>query len=367
MKKHICTHCGEEFTGKKRKYCNDKCRHEYNKVRKRKQYRLDNNIKSRSCPICDKEFEPNRNGALTKYCSQDCSDEARRIRNRERWREANPGWDEGTNKVCEWCGQAFTAPARNASRARFCSSECRQTWYDREVRGTRSWEEYLKELERQKEERQIRLEEKREQQLSNLKCIECGGIFKGTSLHQKLCSAECRRVRRNKQLRISKDKRINDDNNIDKDISLETLHKRDKGICYICGGKCDFKDYKKINGYFTAGPTYPSIDHLIPIARGGMHAWDNVKLAHHHCNSMKSDILPSELGLDIDINDAYALAREVSPRRKEVKQLTKDGKLINIYESTAEASRQTGIKVKGIQKCAREECKTYRGFKWEYT
>ena len=77
MKKHICTHCGEEFTGKKRKYCNDKCRYEYDKVRKRKQYRLDNNIKSRSCPICDKEFEPNRNGALTKYCSQDCADEAR--------------------------------------------------------------------------------------------------------------------------------------------------------------------------------------------------------------------------------------------------------------------------------------------------
>jgi hypothetical protein len=81
---------------------------------------------------------------------------------------------------------------------------------------------------------------------------------------------------------------------------------------------------------------------------------------------MKSDILPSELGLDIDIDDAYVLAREVSPRMKEVKQLTKDGKLINIYESTAEAERQTGIKCRGIQNCARGECKTYGGFKWEY-
>ena len=99
-------------------------------------------------------------------------------------------------------------------------------------------EEYLKELEQQKEERQIRLEEKREQQLSNLKCIECGGIFKGTSLHQKLCSTECGRVRRNKQQRLCKDKRINDDNNIDKDISLEILYKRDRGICYICVGVC---------------------------------------------------------------------------------------------------------------------------------
>ena len=45
MQTYICVHCGEEFTGKKRKYCNDKCRYEYNKVRKIKQYRLDNNIK----------------------------------------------------------------------------------------------------------------------------------------------------------------------------------------------------------------------------------------------------------------------------------------------------------------------------------
>ena len=97
-----------------------------------------------------------------------------------------------------------------------------------------------------------------------------------------------------------------------------------------------------------------------------MHAWDNVKLAHHYCNSTKSDILPSELGLDIDIGDAYALAREVSPRMKEVKQFTKEGKLIAIYESTAEASRQTGIKAKGIQKCARGECPTYKMYAWQY-
>ena len=366
MKKHICTHCGEEFTGKKRKYCNDKCRYEYNKVRKRKQYRLGNNIKSRSCPICDKEFEPNRKGALTKYCSQNCADEARRIRNRERWREANPEWDKDINKVCEWCGKSYEVKPKYASQSRFCSSECQQTWYSRKVRGHGPREEYIEERRKKSQERQVRLEKEREQQLSNLKCIECGGIFKGTSLHQKLCSTECGRVRRNKQQRLCKDKRINDDNNIDKDISLETLYKRDKGICYICGGKCDFGDHTQTNGYFTAGPNYPSIDHIIPIARGGMHAWDNVKLAHHHCNSMKSDILPSELGLDIDIDDAYALAREISPHSKEVKQLTKEGKLINIYKSTAEAERQTGVKSKGIQKCARGECKTYRGFKWEY-
>ena len=44
--------------------------------------------------------------------------------------------------------------------------------------------------------------------------------------------------------------------------------------------------------------------------------------------------------------DAYVLARKISPQRKEVKQLTKEGKLIGVYESTAEAE-QTGVKCKG--------------------
>lgn len=325
----------------------------------------------RICKICNKEYELNESGAGYKYCSQGCADEARRIRNRERWREANPGWDEGTNKVCEWCGQAFTAPARNASRARFCSSECRQTWYDREVRGYKPMEEYLKELVRQKEETaRIKEAERKARIKTRIKtkaCTECGETFETIRPNKLTCSKECSRLRKNRLIRHYKEKRYNETNLIDKDITVKVLYKRDKGICYICGGKCDFKDHTQINGYFTAGPNYPSIDHIIPIARGGMHAWDNVKLAHHHCNSMKSDILPSELGLDIDIDDAYALAREVSPRSKEVKQLTKNGKLINIYESTAEAERETGVKRKGIQNCARGECKTYGGYVWEYS
>lgn len=315
-----------------------------------------------TCHICNKEFD----GRKKKHCSQECADEARRIRNRDRWREANPGWDDGTNKVCEWCGEKFTVPARNAHIARFCSDECRNTWRSREIKGHRPIEERLKERKKQKQERQARLEEEREQQLSNLKCIECGSIFKGTSLRQKTCSLECGRVRKRRQQRLSKDKRINETNNIDKDISVETLYKRDKGICYICGGKCDFKDHTRDGSNFISGPTYPSIDHIVPLVRGGKHAWDNVKLAHHLCNAKKSDILPSELELDVEINDAYAIARKISPRKKQVKQFTRDGKLIAVYESTAEAERMTGFKQRGIQDCARGEAKSHRGYVWLY-
>lgn len=328
------------------------------------QYKYGKEMKRmRVCKICDKEYTLNESGAGYKYCSQQCADEARRIRNRERWREANPGWNDGTNKVCEWCGQAFTVPARNTHIARFCSDECRYR-----SKGHKPMEEYLKELEQQKEETARIKEAERKARIKTKACTECGETFETIQPNQLTCSKECSRLRKNRLRRHYKEERYNETNLIDKDITVKVLYKRDKGICYICGGKCDFKDHTQINGHFTAGPNYPSIDHVIPIARGGMHTWDNVKLAHHHCNSMKSDILPNELGLDIDIDidDAYALAREVSPRMKEVKQLTKDGKLIKTYESTAEAERQTGIKCRGIQNCARGERKTYKGYVWKY-
>lgn len=320
----------------------------------------------RRCKICNKEYEFSESGAGYKYCSQNCADEARRIRNRERWREQNPDWNKKIIKKCEWCGDDYSVPKRNAHQARFCSDKCRDTWWSRVVNGHKPMEEYIKELEQQKEETARIKEAERKARIKTKVCTECGETFETIQPNQLTCSKECSRLRKNRLRWHYKEKRYNETNLIDKDITVKVLYKRDKGICYICGGKCDFKDYTQINGHFTAGPTYPSVDHIIPIARGGKHAWDNVKLAHHKCNGLKSDILPSELELDIDIDDAYALAREISPRSKEVKQLTKEGKLINIYKSTAEAERQTGFKSKGIQKCARGETKTYKGYVWKY-
>lgn len=45
---------------------------------------------------------------------------------------------------------------------------------------------------------------------------------------------------------------------------------------------------------FIVGYDYPSIDHVIPISKGGTHTWDNVRLAHHHCNSIKKDSIVNE-------------------------------------------------------------------------
>ncbi len=321
-------------------------------------------MKKYICEICGEEYT----GHKRKYCSDECKKEARRIYNRERWRKQNPDWNKTITKECEHCNKTYEVQGRYASQSRYCSNECQQAYYSRQ-KGHKPMEEYLKELEQQKEETARIKEAERKARIKTKACTECGETFETIQPNQLTCSKECSRLRKNRLSWQRKEERYNDTNLIDRDITVKVLYKRDKGICYICGGKCDFGDYTQTNGHFTAGPTYPSVDHIIPIARGGKHAWDNVKLAHHKCNSLKSDILPSELfdePIEIDIDEAYALAKKVSSRKKEVKQYSIDGKLINIYESTAEAGRQLGIPKKTIQNNARGESKTAHGFIFKY-
>jgi 5-methylcytosine-specific restriction endonuclease McrA len=55
----------------------------------------------------------------------------------------------------------------------------------------------------------------------------------------------------------------------------------------LCGEKCNWDDIEYKDGKAKAGESYPSIDHIIPLSKGGTQSWENVKLAHRHCNSIK--------------------------------------------------------------------------------
>lgn len=71
----------------------------------------------------------------------------------------------------------------------------------------------------------------------------------------------------------------------DKDVSLKKLIKRDSGICQLCGRPVDTSSFIG-NG---CGLLYPTIDHIVPLSKGGSHTWGNVQLAHMKCNSIKGD------------------------------------------------------------------------------
>lgn len=119
-------------------------------------------------------------------------------------------------------------------------------------------------------------------------CPECGALH--LTKNSKYCSDKCRRRAANRSVSRHKDKRLNSGNIVDKDIDLKKLYARDHGICWICGDKCEYSDqWIDENGSFCVGALYPSIDHVVPLSRGGLHAWDNVKLAHHYCNTLKND------------------------------------------------------------------------------
>lgn len=124
------------------------------------------------------------------------------------------------------------------------------------------------------------------------KCIECGKEFISFSKQQVICKdchnkQEKERIKANKRLREAKAKK---NGKIEWNISLEKLMQRDDNICKICGRQVDIEDYYYTNeGYFIAGDNYPSIDHIIPLAKGGTHTWNNVQLAHRYCNSIKCD------------------------------------------------------------------------------
>lgn len=79
---------------------------------------------------------------------------------------------------------------------------------------------------------------------------------------------------------------------VDRDITVDGLYKRDGGICHLCGDRCNYDDFVVVDGTKICGDWYPSIDHVIPLSKGGEHSWSNVKLAHRICNSIKGDTAP---------------------------------------------------------------------------
>lgn len=127
-------------------------------------------------------------------------------------------------------------------------------------------------------------------QLSFAVCDCCGSLFFPTSGYNKAyCSDECRRKASNT---ISKDKRLRRISKVlvDKDIDLKDLFKRDNGVCAICGKRCRWDDSStRDDGTFLAFGDYPSIDHIVPLSKGGKHSWNNVQLACRSCNSRKGN------------------------------------------------------------------------------
>lgn len=367
--KRYCELCGADYwTGNgKAKYCSEACRKEATRRRQAK-WRVDN-------PDYQKKYAEEHPKAQERFKERHPNYE------RDRWRKIR-GTIEQT-KVCIVCGKEFitTRPQKMTCSEECKRINCKEKQRERSKRRERSPEEehrkyiihtygseeahaaYLEKKQAQIAQTKAHRErEQKERLAANIregKCVVCGKAFTTYNPAQKTCCSEC-----GKKLSYARSqKRIPKAQMIDKDITLEALYRRDSGVCYLCGGRCDWsdKDVKQNR----VGKSYPSIDHIIPVSRGGLHAWNNVRLAHFGCNVEKADSLIPNAEKLIPKN-AYQFKRNVRPRKKKTLQFTKDMTLIAEYESTAEAERVTGIAQKKIQDCARGRHKTSGGYVWRY-
>lgn len=119
------------------------------------------------------------------------------------------------------------------------------------------------------------------------KCPVCGSMFIANSSCQKYCSRKCRNKEKSKA-RGYRSRARKYGVKYEIGITLKKVCERDNGICQICGEPVDWNDHSW-NGSF--GPDYPTIDHVLALANGGGHTWDNVQLAHAMCNSCKRDLI----------------------------------------------------------------------------
>jgi hypothetical protein len=132
------------------------------------------------------------------------------------------------------------------------------------------------ELEKKRaEKQQARFLNQKFNQIDMKVCPVCNNVFIGRATY---CSPKCRD---NNKWRMKDGYRYL--------FPLEDVYERDNGICYLCGGQCDWNDYEERDGMIIYGNMYPSRDHMIPKSRGGSNSWDNIRLAHRICNSLKAD------------------------------------------------------------------------------
>lgn len=136
-------------------------------------------------------------------------------------------------------------------------------------------------------------EQKAEAMRVSRACPVCGNVFHSEYKNAKYCSDKCKRKAHLDRYGSNYRERAKRYGvYYDPDVTRMKVIKRDHGICQICGKKCNPKD----KSWGSSGPDYPTLDHIIPLAKGGTHTWDNVQCACAMCNSEKRDLLGNEDG-----------------------------------------------------------------------
>jgi len=301
----ICLLCGKEYKTYKtgQDFCSTECRELYCK---------ENPRHLKVCSLCGKEFRTNWNKQV--LCSNECRNKHKSIilmrgqeeRFKVKFENKYPGheyisgysgWMGFFTSRCKTCGEEQERSAMCAKPEKDSDLTCNGCAEIKRIKSglikvlLRRMSKLISD--QRKEENDKRLKKERAARVESLTgrvCEECGNCFDATHMPQKYCSKVCSNRHHNRIKIIRKNKKAHENGKVDYSITIEKLVSRDSNTCYLCGDECNDSDYMMDgNNNFIAGNLYPSIDHVIAVNNGGTHTWDNVKLAHRHCNIIKSD------------------------------------------------------------------------------
>jgi 5-methylcytosine-specific restriction endonuclease McrA len=273
-----CLECECAFDGRKRKFCTPACRNKANAKAKRARGT------EKQCEHCGGAFI---GGAGRRFCSNACANKNRASR---------------PNRTCRHCGRTYQPKAAN--RVTFCSRDCAFA--------------------------HKRATAKPPRQPEPRSCVICGGVFSTVYPKQLTCGAECQVMRRRRletagpriircvscgsevqtdqqgprrfcfscsahrrmQRRRSAKRRTRKDQNRRRRARLRgarverfatiSIFERDNYRCGICGAATN-------RAATVPHPDAPTLDHIVPLAKGGAHSRANVQCACFRCNTRKSD------------------------------------------------------------------------------
>lgn len=125
-------------------------------------------------------------------------------------------------------------------------------------------------------------------------CRDCGAPAIGVMEYRRLCpvckaEAELRArqaVRHSEAGRASRRIHKAKRRAVERGLGAERIDpikvfERDGWVCYLCGADTP----REMRG--TYAPNAPELEHVVPLAAGGEHAWANVRCACRRCNSLK--------------------------------------------------------------------------------
>lgn len=266
---NTCVFCGDKKPlrcGRPSLFCSIHCRDLHSKQNK----------PTRFCKQCNQQF----NGLTSsKYCSKKCLNDFSRITKRAKRRKSLRQMGRqlsGDKLVCALatCSKEFIA---RYSHQRFCQESCRHAYGGRdaisrgEVEASRIYFGRCKYCATWKATRQKTM-------INRLSCSSC----------QKLRTKE-NDTKKNHMRRAAGVL----------SMTVESLAKRDGTKCNICSRSVDMSK----TGLDPYGPT---IDHLLPVSKGGTNDSFNLALAHRKCNTSRGNRGHAQLLLEM--TDAWATA-----------------------------------------------------------